>query len=181
MLPAEVLAAEREPEKVEEPSIIKKIFESATRKAEAKNAIMVENLDDILIRFGRCCTPIPGDPIIGFVTRGRGVTVHTTACPKSFESENERKVDVKWNTAVPVRRQVKIRVLSHDVPGILANMSQAISGCGVNISQANIRTTKDRKAISMFEVEVNNTEQLSRVLSALESKKGVINVERVRT
>ncbi|MBI3555252.1 MAG: bifunctional (p)ppGpp synthetase/guanosine-3',5'-bis(diphosphate) 3'-pyrophosphohydrolase [Deltaproteobacteria bacterium] len=181
VLPQEVLTQKQVPEKPEEPSIIKKIFESATRKAEAKNAITVENLDDILIRFGRCCSPIPGDPIIGFVTRGRGVTVHTTACPKSFESENERKVDVKWNLQVPVRRHVKIRVLSHDVPGILANMSQAIAGCAVNISQANIRTTKDRKAISMFEVEVGNTEQLARVLSALESKKGVINVERVRT
>ncbi|MBI3544775.1 MAG: bifunctional (p)ppGpp synthetase/guanosine-3',5'-bis(diphosphate) 3'-pyrophosphohydrolase [Deltaproteobacteria bacterium] len=179
-LPADVLAQKQEPEAPKEPSIIKKIFESATRKAESKNAITVENLDDILIRFGRCCGPIPGDPIIGFVTRGRGVTVHTTACPKSLDSENERKVDVKWNVQVPVRRHVKIRVLSHDMPGILANMSQAISGCGVNISQANIRTTKDRKAISMFEVEVANTEQLGRVLSALEAKKGVINVERVR-
>ena len=89
-------------------------------------------------------------------------------------------MDVRWNLQVPVKRHVKVRVLSHDVPGILANMSQAIAGCGVNISQANIRTTKDRKAISMFEVEVANTEQLQRVLSALESKKGVINVERVR-
>lgn len=180
VLPAEVLAQKQEPEKTEEPSVLKKIFESATRKAEAKNAITVENLDDILIRFGRCCSPIPGDPIVGFVTRGRGVTVHTTNCPKSLDSENERKVEVKWNIQVPVRRHVKIRVLSQDMPGILANMTQAISGCGVNISQANIRTTKDRKAVSMFEVEVSGTEQLSRVLSALEAKKGVINVERVR-
>lgn len=179
-LPPEILAQKKEPDKAEEPSILKKIFESATRKTEAKNAITVENLDDILIRFGRCCNPIPGDPIVGFVTRGRGVTIHTKACPKALDSENERKVDVKWNVQIPVRRHVKIRVLSHDVPGILANMSQAISGCGVNISQANIRTTKDRKAISMFEIEVANIEQLGRVLSALESKKGVINVERVR-
>lgn len=180
VLSPEIIAQKLEPEKSEEPSLLKKIFESATRKAEAKNSITVENLDDILIRFGRCCGPIPGDPIVGFVTRGRGVTVHTLSCPKSLDSESERRVDVKWNLQVPVRRNVKIRVLSHDMPGILANMSQAISGCGVNISQANIRTTKDRKAISMFEVEVSNTEQLGRVLSALESKKGVINVERVR-
>jgi len=181
VLPAEVLARKQEPDEKKEPSILKRIFESATKKAEAKNAITVDNLDNILIRFGRCCSPIPGDPVVGFVTRGRGVTIHTTACPKSFESEAERKVDVKWNLQIPVRRHVKVRVLSHDTPGILANMSQAISGCGVNISQANIRTTKDRKAISMFEVEVGSTEQLTRVLSALEGQKGVINVERVRT
>jgi GTP pyrophosphokinase len=180
-LPADVLAKKTDQAAAEEPSLIKRLFQSVSRKSgEAGSAIMVENLDDILIRFGRCCNPIPGDPIVGFVTRGRGVTVHTTSCPKSLESENERRIDVKWNLQVPVRRHVKIRVLSHDMPGILANMSQAISGCGVNISQANIRTTKDRKAISMFEVEVTNTEQLARVLAALESRKGVINVERVR-
>jgi GTP pyrophosphokinase len=180
-LPPDVVAKSQPGEKKEEPSILKKIFESASRKVEGKNAITVDNLDNILIRFGRCCNPIPGDTIVGFVTRGRGVTVHTSSCPKSLESESERKVDVRWNLQVPVRRHVKIRVLSHDVPGILANMSQAISGCGVNITQANIRTTKDRKAISMFEVEVASTEQLARVLSALEARKGVINVERVRT
>lgn len=181
VLPPEVLASRQEPEKPEEPSILKKIFENATRRAESKNAITVDNLDNILIRFARCCNPIPGDTIVGFVTRGRGVTIHTTACPKSLETENERKVDVRWNLQVPVKRHVKIRVLSHDVPGILANMSQAIAGCGINISQANIRTTKDKKAISMFEVEVGNIEDLAKVLSALESKKGVINAERVKT
>lgn len=180
-LSPEIIEQRKEPEKPEEPSLLKKIFETATRKAEAKNAIMVDSLDNILIRFARCCNPIPGDSIVGFVTRGRGVTVHTTACPKSFESESERKVDVKWNVQVPVKRHVRIRVLSHDMPGILATMSQAIAGCGINISQANIRTTKDKKAISMFEVEVGNTEDLAKVLSALEAKKGVINAERVKT
>ncbi|MEW6056850.1 MAG: bifunctional (p)ppGpp synthetase/guanosine-3',5'-bis(diphosphate) 3'-pyrophosphohydrolase [Bdellovibrionota bacterium] len=180
VLPPEVLSQKQDGEKKEEPSILRKIFESATRKTETRNAITVDNLDNILIRFGHCCNPIPGDPIVGFVTRGRGVTIHTTACSKSLESEPERRVDVRWNLQVPIKRHVKIRVLSHDTPGILADMSQAISGCGVNISQANIRTTKDRKAISMFEVEVGNMEQLGRVLSALEGKKGVINVERVK-
>ena len=180
-LSPEIIEQRKEPEKPEEQSLLKKIFETATRKAEAKNAIMVDSLDNILIRFARCCNPIPGDSIIGFVTRGRGVTVHTTACPKSFESETERKVDVKWNVQVPVKRHVRIRVLSHDMPGILATMSQAIAGCGINISQANIRTTKDKKAISMFEVEVSNTEDLGKVLSALEAKKGVINAERAKT
>jgi GTP pyrophosphokinase len=115
------------------------------------------------------------------VTRGRGITVHTTTCPKALDTEAERKIEVKWNPQVPVRRQVKIKVLSHDMPGILADMSQAISGCGVNIYQANIRTTKDQKSLALFEVEVNNVEQLSRVISALEAKKCVINVERVKT
>ncbi len=181
ILSDEMLAAKKaEVAAAKEPSFLEKVFESAKKKTDAKNAISVGSLDNILIRFGRCCTPIPGDAIVGFVTRGRGVTVHTTNCTKALDLENERRVDVHWNTTSPTKRHVKIRVLSHDMPGILADMSQAIAGCGVNISQANIRTTKDRKAISMFEVEVTSTEQLAKVLSSLESKKAVINVERVK-
>lgn len=181
-LPTEVLAQKHDgPPATEEAGILRKIFENATKKTESKNAITVENLDNILIRFARCCNPIPGDHIVGFVTRGRGVTIHTTTCTKAVDNETERKVDVRWNLQVPIKRHVKVRVLSHDTPGILANMSQAIAGCGINISQANIRTTKDRKAISLFEVEVSNIDELSRVVSALESRKGVISVDRVRS
>jgi len=89
---------------------------------------------------------------------------------------------VKWNSEgeSQIKRQVKIKVLSLDEPGLLALMSQTITACGINISSANIRTTKDRKAIALFDVEVSNTEQLQKVTSALESKKGVISVERIR-
>lgn len=179
VLPADVLSKKAEPEAPKE-SFMQKVIEGAKTKTDAKNAISVDALDNILIRFGRCCGPIPGDPIVGFVTRGRGVTVHTTTCPKALDLENERRVDVHWNLTTPTRRHVKVRVLSHDMPGILADMSQAIAGCGVNISQAQIRTTKDRKAVSLFEVEVTSLEQLGRVIAALESKKSVINVERVK-
>ena len=79
---------------------------------------------------------------------------------------------------MPVRRNVRIRVISNDEPGLLALMSQSITSVGVNISSANILTTKDKKAIAIFEVEVGNMDQLTRVIGALESKKGVISVER---
>ncbi len=180
VLPPEVLSTPK-PEPKADDSVLKKIFDNAKKRTENKNAVTVENIDNILIRFARCCNPIPGDSIVGFVSRGRGVTVHTVACPKALDTESDRKIDVTWNLQVPIKRHVRIRVLSHDTAGILANMSQAISGCGVNISQANIRTTKDRKAVSMFEVEVANTEELAKVLSALEARKGVINVERVKS
>ncbi len=179
VLPAEVLAQKQD--KLENPSFLKKIFESARKKTESKNAITLDSVDNILIRFARCCNPIPGDSIIGFVTRGRGITVHTLTCSKSLEIENERKVEVRWNLQAPIKRHVKIRILSNDTPGILASMTQAIAGCGVNISKADIRTLKDRKAVSLFDIEVENIDQLSRVLSALESKKGVINAERMRS
>lgn len=183
LIPAEALEKKVQNAKAEDQSFLKRVFRSATRRSEAKNAITVENMNDILIRFGRCCNPLPGDSIIGFITRGRGVTVHTVNCAKALDNDLERRVDVQWNLANKdkIKRHVRIRVICLDEPGLLAIMSQAITGCGVNIASANIRTTKDKKAIALFDVEVNNIDQLHKVNSALESKKGVISVERLRS
>jgi guanosine-3',5'-bis(diphosphate) 3'-pyrophosphohydrolase len=170
--------------KNEDQSFLKKVFTAAKKRSESRNAIIVENLDDVLIRFGRCCHPLPGDSIIGFITRGRGVTVHTGTCTKALDNDQERRVEVQWNRSTEKgasKRHVKIRVLSLDEPGLLALMSQTISACGVNITSANIRTTKDKKAIALFDVEVGDLSQLQKVTSALESKRGVITVERVRS
>jgi len=169
--------------KPEEESFLKRVFASARKRSVSQNAIIVSNLDDVLIRFARCCNPVPGDNIVGFITRGRGVTVHTSTCTKGIDSDVERRVEVRWNIQEKgnIQRIVRIRVLSQDEPGLLALMSQTISACGVNIASANIRTTKDRKAIALFEVHVMDTAQLHKVMGALEAKKGVINVERVRS
>jgi len=164
----------------EEESFLKKAIRSASKKSEARNAVVVEGVDDVLIRYARCCNPVPGESIVGFITRGRGVTIHQAHCARALDTDTERRIDVNWNKslAAPLKRAVRIRVLSNDDTGLLAVMSQTITACGVNIASANIRTTKDKKAIALFEVEVGNMDQLSRVMSALESKKGVISVER---
>jgi GTP pyrophosphokinase len=164
----------------EQESFLKKAIKSASKKSEARNAVVVEGVDDVLIRYARCCNPIPGESITGFITRGRGVTIHQANCPRALDTDTERRIDVSWNKALvsPVMRNVRIRVLSNDEPGLLAMMSQSITTVGINIYSANIRTTKDKKAIAVFEVSVGNMDQLSKVISALESKKGVISVER---
>ncbi len=176
-------AFQREKPKPEEESFLKRVFASARKRSNSKNAIIVSNLDEVLIRFARCCNPLPGDSIVGFITRGRGVTVHTATCTKGIDSDAERRVEVRWNLQekANISRIVRVRVLSGDEPGLLALMSQTISSCGVNIASANIRTTKDQKAIAIFEIQVMDTAQLQKVMSALEAKKGVIAVERVRS
>ena len=184
LVPAEARERKVEEAKEEDASFLRKVFGNAKKRPEGRNAITVANLEDVLIRFGRCCNPLPGDSIIGFITRGRGVTVHTASCTKAIDNDPDRRVHVAWNIASnkgSLKRQVKIRVLSSDEPGLLALMSQTITGCGINITSANIRTTKDKKAIALFDVEVGDTSQLQKVTSALESKKGVISVERVRS
>jgi GTP pyrophosphokinase len=183
IVPQEALNQKIEAAKEQDESFLKKVFKAATKRSEARNAITVANLDDVLIRFGRCCNPLPGDSIIGFITRGRGVTVHTATCTKALDNDPERRVDVRWNVSdkKASKHHVKIRILSQDEPGLLAIMSQTITSCGVNIASANIRTTKDKKAIAIFDVEVADISQLQKVTSALESKKGVITVERTRS
>ena len=106
--------------------------------------------------------------------------MHSANCARALDTDTERRIDVAWNKTLtaPLKRAVKIRVLSLDEPGLLAIMSQTITANGVNIASANIRTTKDKKAVALFEVEVGNMDQLNKVMMALESKKGVISVER---
>src|SRR6185437_12363473 len=130
-VPKEALERKIEHAKAEDESFLKKVFTSAKKRSESRNAIIVANLDDVLIRFGRCCNPLPGDSIIGFITRGRGVTVHTATCTKAIDNDQERRVDVQWNLKDnrAIKRHVKIRILSLDEPGLLALMSQTISAC----------------------------------------------------
>jgi GTP pyrophosphokinase len=182
LVPKEALDRKIEAAKAEDQSFLKRMFNAAKKRSEVRNAITVQNLDDVLIRFGKCCNPLPGDGIIGFITRGRGVSIHTATCTKALDNDEERRVEVQWNIVKTgtIRRNVKIRVLSLDEPGLLALMSQAISSFGINIASANIRTTKDKKAIALFDVEVSHITQLQQVITALESKKGVISVERMR-
>ncbi len=183
IVPKEDIEKKTLTEESKDESFLKKVFKAATKKSESKNAITVANLEDVLIRFGRCCNPIPGDSIIGFITRGRGVTIHSSNCTKALDNDPQRRVDVRWNihSQNKLKLHVKVRVLCQDEPGILALMTQTISSSGVNISSANIRTTKDRKAICLFDLEVADTVQLQRVLSSLEAKKGVITVDRTRS
>lgn len=185
---------EKSGEEKEQKGFLQKIISTAMRKSEARNVVMVTGLGDVLIRFAKCCHPIPGDPILGFVTRGRGVTVHHGACKKALDSDNARRIDVAWTPApgskgaakekdgkapsAPPRRSVKVRVVCEDQSGMLASMTQTISAQGVNISQASVRTMKDKRAICVFEILVTGVDQLNKVISSLEAKEGIISVER---
>ena len=183
LVPKEELEKTKLTPEQQDESFLTKVFKAARKKSETRTSITVADIDDVLIRFAKCCNPLPGDNIVGFITRGRGVTIHTSTCPKALDMDAERRVDVKWNiqNKENSKRHVRIRVLSTDQPGLLALMSQTISSFGINITSANVRTTKDRKAIAFFDVEVYDTSQLAKVTSALEAKTGVIAVERTRS
>ncbi|MES2855244.1 MAG: RelA/SpoT AH/RIS domain-containing protein, partial [Bdellovibrionota bacterium] len=124
----------------EQKSFMQRVVQNATAKIrKSKSMIKVDGLDDMLIRFGKCCDPIPGDPIVGFITRGRGITVHKADCERAFEVDTERRIDVVWTVSSAhegAERSVRLRVISQDVPGLLKSMSEAFSARGINIHNA---------------------------------------------
>ena len=140
--------------------------------------VATDSLDDTMVRFGKCCEPLPGEPIVGFLTRGRGVTVHAVECPRLAPSEPERIVDVHWEKNARAPRPVRLEVNSRDRPGLLANMSQAIASAGVNIDRAHVRTTA-AKAINVFDMTLDHADELVRVQRNLKRVPGVKEVKRV--
>ncbi len=154
------------------------IFRRALKRSKP-SGLQLRGVGDILVRFGKCCSPVPGDDVVGFITRGRGVTVHTTSCSKALLIDPERRVDVEWNQEEGLLHPVKIRIVSVDAPGILALLSKTLSAADLNISHARITTTRDQKAVNTFEFAVTNLTHLNRVIKQIEKIKGVISVERI--
>jgi GTP pyrophosphokinase len=142
--------------------------------------IRVKGVDDVLVRFALCCHPLPGESIIGFITRGRGVTIHTVNCPTVLESDPHRKVDVSWEETEQPPRPVKIEVTCIDQPGLLAAISAAITNSEANIARAQVRTFTSQRAINTFEVMIKDSQHLSRVLQNISKVKGVYKAVRAR-
>jgi GTP pyrophosphokinase len=173
----------KEAAKTEETTFMEKVVKAAAQKTRKSNSLVsVDGMDDVLVHFAKCCHPIPGDPISGFISRGRGVTVHRADCPKAFELDQFRKVDVAWTSTQASdgqERMVRVRVISHDVPGLLKSMSEVFAVQGINIESAQIRTTKDKKAVCNFEVSVKDASQLNNAIYELQKIKGILGVTRV--
>jgi GTP diphosphokinase / guanosine-3',5'-bis(diphosphate) 3'-diphosphatase len=146
-------------------------------------AVRIRGVDDLLVRFGKCCTPVPGDPIVGFITRGRGLTVHAGDCLTVVRSvlDRERLVAVEWEDGSPAKRPVRIAVyIGRDRPGLLAEITAAISSRHGNITKAEITVTDDRRGINHFVIEVDDLGQLQSIMQAIREVKDVVNVERTR-
>jgi GTP diphosphokinase / guanosine-3',5'-bis(diphosphate) 3'-diphosphatase len=141
--------------------------------------IKVNGIDDVLVRYAKCCNPLPGDNIIGFITRGRGVTIHRRECLKAFDTDPERRIDVSWDTKAKINRAVQVKVTTANKPGILANVSQTFSAQKINISEANCRAQDDGRAQNVFTFFVSDLNQLKNVMKALSKVTGVVAVERV--
>lgn len=159
-------------------SILEKII-GRVRKKKPKTGIVVKGVDDILVKFGKCCQPVPGDPITGYITRGYGVTVHRTRCINALKMSPERQIDVQWNLDLVDTYPVKIRVRSYDRVGMLADIAATISKNGANIVSANTEAQDSKIVDSFFTIAIENTDHLNKIVSAIRKVRNIQEVKRI--
>ena len=153
-----------------------RFFDFARSKSKG---IILDGIDNLMVNFGKCCNPIPGDELIGFVTRGRGITVHQSTCKSLplLSHESDRLIPVEWNVKSSDHFNVRLRIVSQDYKGALKDMSECISKQNVNIASVDIKV-KESVAVAHFIVQVKNNRQLNRLMRKMTKLKNVDYVER---
>ena len=155
--------------------------------AKSKSGIVVKGIHDVAVRFSKCCSPVPGDEIIGFVTRGRGVTIHRTDCINVINLSNEergRLINAEWDTQFAKGESntsylAELKVVANDRVGLIVEISRQLADDDISVKGFNVRTTKDMQAILNVTIEIKTKEQLERVVTRLKNLRDVTEVERV--
>ena len=166
-------------EKDKEESIFEKVKRKFRRTYDGAG-VSITGIDNVMVRFAKCCSPLPGDDIVGCITRGRGVSIHVATCPMVENMEPERIIDVNWNISMEQKYPVNIRATCRDKKGLLTELSNVISSLGINISYVNVETMPGDLAICDFQLEVSDLKQFNMVLTGLKKLKSVHSVERIK-
>ena len=162
----------------EKKSFFQKLSPLIKRKKNDEGVI-VHGINDILVKFGQCCSPVPGDPIIGYITHGQGVTIHRIECDNTLKLNPDRKVSVEWHLKHNEKYPVKICVQSVNKTGLFAEISTTIAKFKIDLLDTHIEISDKRLVNSYFIIKVNNTEQLQKVISKINKNRYVQNVRRV--
>ena len=167
-------------EEVEDKKEEESLSFTSRRSPKEKGGVLIRGIQDVMTRFAKCCSPLPGDEVVGFITRGRGITVHARFCPQVALEDQERMIEVQWDVSDKTKTlyPVKIEIWSNDKRGMLAEVSSAITAAESNILKVDGLTTTDKKAFYQFLIEVSDTHHLQTVIADLKKIKGVINVIR---
>jgi len=159
------------------PGFIERAVQRVSGDVEGAG-IRIQGMDNMLVRFAQCCNPVPGDPVTGWITRGRGVSVHRRGCPRVLELDPERRVQVSWADHVDVDLPVSLRVMTDDRAGILASVSSVFSTNGISIREASC-LSKDGRAENLFHFRVGDIDRLREIMRGVAKVKGVLDVERI--
>jgi len=158
--------------------LVTKVVERLKRRSQEPR-LKVTGIGGMLMRFAHCCRPLPGEEVVGVITRGRGITVHQKRCRHIHNAELERLVELTWDSSSEETHQAQIRVTSLDKKGMLADISAVITQKDANIIQAQIKTTLDQKGIALFTVELGSYQQLTEIMTAIKRIPNVLLVERL--
>ena len=162
----------------EEDSFLQKIFQRAAKTKRERAGIKIGGMEDMVFRFARCCDPLPGDELVGYVTRGRGVAIHRRGCAETLSLDSQRVVSVAWEENVKSLRRIRVKVTTLDKVGMLASITQSVASCGANIVSANVSIGSDTKAVTSLDVTVDSKSQYEEMKRSLERINGVLRVER---
>lgn len=165
--------------KIEEKGIIKKFFDLVSKKEEL--GVKIDGYSDILVKIAKCCNPIKGEKIIGYITRGKGISVHSANCPNVLNEvlEKERLIKAEWENGAEITYIAKIRVLCKDIPGIFAKVANTVSDTNTNIRKALAEAFPDGNAKIDLSIDVKDISHLEKILKALKDIKGVLSVRRL--
>ncbi|MGD9677266.1 MAG: bifunctional (p)ppGpp synthetase/guanosine-3',5'-bis(diphosphate) 3'-pyrophosphohydrolase [Vulcanibacillus sp.] len=153
---------------------------SVSKRKNQTGGIRVKGVDNLLVRFSKCCNPVPGDPIVGFVTRGRGVSIHRMDCPNvKSEGDSERLTSVEWDNAEQLSYSADIEVVGMDRRGLLNEVLQAVSETKTNMVAVTGKTDKNKMATVLMTILINNTEHLQSVVDRIKRVKDVYSVRRI--
>ena len=177
------------PKELSEEEVIKAVEESAAAKqmlprSKTENGIVVKGIHDVAVRFSKCCSPVPGDEIIGFVTRGRGISIHRTDCVNIInlpEIERSRLIDAEWQEESidgKGRYFAEITIYANNRNGLLADVSRALTEKNIDIQSMNTRTSKQGVATMNVAFEISSKEELNRVIDKLHNIESVLSIER---
>lgn len=153
------------------------------RKSRPTNGVVVKGIDNLLVRFARCCNPVPGDEIIGYITRGRGVSVHRSDCPNipagGEGEEAARVIEVEWENAIEANYSVDIEITGHDRRNFINEVLQAVSESKTNLSAVSGRSDKNKMALVHMTILIRNTDHLQSVVEKIKRVKDVYTVHRI--
>ena len=163
----------------EDAGAITQLFQKIRRKTESP--VLINGVEDVMVTYAQCCRPVPGESVIGFVTRGRGITVHLSNCNQMLALDPERRVPVQWHGESRGRHTGEVRIVCTDTMGMLADIGAVCKTTGINVTRMEAGPMEDNKAEIILEVSITDVRELDHLMQMTERIRGVISVERVRS
>ena len=173
---------------ITDETILEKVAEASKNKvhvAKSKSGIVVKGIDDMAVRFSRCCNPVPGDEIVGFITRGRGMSIHRTDCINILhlpDAERARLIPAEWGQpeggTEAASYMAEIKIYAQDRQGLLMDMTKVFTEMTIDVKSMNVRTSKQGTATIEAGFIVNGRDELGRVIEKLRQLPGILDIER---